>query len=158
MFLTIFITIGSKMADCQPFCFLFLCNILDMLSQFSLKFGSYIIHVRIHVPDYLFHNQIKDGRQATIFSPRSDEVRNGDLWIGLRPCVRASVRPRLYLRCPWTDSFQTLYIPSTFWWTYARAMISWLDQRWPPGGHFDCENACLELFLGHAWSNSLQTS
>ena len=62
------------------------------------------------------------------FSPRSDEVRNGDLWIALRPsvraCVRPCVRPDLYLGHPWADSFETLYIPRTLSGTYARAMIS----------------------------------
>ena len=53
---------------------------------------------------------------------------NGDLWITLRPsvrpCVRPCVRPDLYLGHPWTDSFETLYIPRTLSGTYARAMIS----------------------------------
>ena len=48
----------------------------------------------------------------------------------VRPCV-----PNLYLGHPWTDSFQTLYIPRTLSGTYAHAMISWLDQRWLTGGH-----------------------
>ena len=61
--MTIYFTIGSKMADWQPSCFLKMCgtNILDMLCQFSFKFGTYIIDVRIHVHDNLFHYLIKDG-------------------------------------------------------------------------------------------------
>jgi len=61
MFITICFAIGSKMVDWQTYCFLKMCGILDMLCQFSFKFGTYIIHVRIHVHDNLSPNQIKDG-------------------------------------------------------------------------------------------------
>ena len=59
--MTIYFAIGSKMADWQPSCFLKMCGILDILGQFLFKFGTYITHVRIYVPDNLFHNQINDG-------------------------------------------------------------------------------------------------
>ena len=64
--MTIYFTIESKMADWQPSCFLKMCGILDMLCQFSFKFSTYIIDVRIQVHDNLFHNRNKDGRLAAI--------------------------------------------------------------------------------------------
>jgi len=66
MSMTICSPIRSKMADRRPSCFLKKCGILDMLCQYLFKFGTYITHVRIYVPDNLFHNQIKDGRLAAI--------------------------------------------------------------------------------------------
>ena len=66
MSMTIYFTIGSKMADWQPSCFLKMCGILDMLCQFSFRVATYIIHVRTHVHDNLFRDQIKDGRLAAI--------------------------------------------------------------------------------------------
>ena len=41
-------------------------GILDMLCQFSFKFGTYIIHVMIHVQVNLFCNWVNDGRLAAI--------------------------------------------------------------------------------------------
>ena len=48
-------------------CYTSTLRYLNILSQFPFKFGTYIIHVRIHVHDSFFHNRIKDGWLAAIF-------------------------------------------------------------------------------------------